>query len=84
MAEGDRTGGEYDLVGAHLFTLTAQGHVHKVRLVPQVLEGRLDALLGTKKLAIEKKVKNKSVNTKYRRIGTGTHLVTGRYRKGYC
>jgi hypothetical protein len=41
-------------VGAHLFTLAAQGHVHKVGLIPQVLEGRLDALLGAQKLAMEK------------------------------
>ena len=43
--ECDRAGGEDDLVGLNLLSVTGDGHVHEVIFVPQVLESALDALL---------------------------------------
>ena len=43
--EGDGAGGEDDLVGLDLLSVTGDGHVHEVIFISQILEGALDALL---------------------------------------
>ena len=43
--EGDRAGGQDNLVSLDLFSVTGDGHVHEVIFIPQILESALDALL---------------------------------------
>ena len=46
VAKGNRASREDDFVSLDLFSpITGDSHVHKLRLVPQVCEGCLDALL---------------------------------------
>ena len=45
VSECVRAGGEDDLVGLDLLPVAGDGHVHEVALLPQALEGGLDALL---------------------------------------